>query len=126
VSCTGRSRSVVVDLDSEVGRREFAALAAIADVVLDGRPRTYLADRALGYAELERLNPRLVYGRITPFGDVGPWADLTGSDLVHLALGGMMMTSGYDPGSPMMRQRIGPRVARSDMAREGRGSTSRG
>src|SRR5262249_39223878 len=32
-----------------------------------------------------------------PFGDVGPWKDYKGSDLVHLALGGPMMNCGYDP-----------------------------
>ena len=34
---------------------------------------------------------------MTPFGDDGPWADFKGSDLVHLALGGVMMNCGYDP-----------------------------
>ena len=34
---------------------------------------------------------------MTPFGDDGPWADFKGSDLIHLALGGVMMNCGYDP-----------------------------
>ena len=34
---------------------------------------------------------------MTPFGDDGPWKDLKGSDLIHLALGGPMMNCGYDP-----------------------------
>ena len=34
---------------------------------------------------------------MTPFGDDGPWRDFKGSDLVHLALGGVMMNCGYDP-----------------------------
>src|SRR5215472_15075886 len=41
--------------------------------------------------------PRLVLARMTPFGDVGPWAGFKGSDLVHLALGGVAMNCGYDP-----------------------------
>ena len=34
---------------------------------------------------------------MTPFGDDGPWKDFHGSDLIHLALGGIMMNCGYDP-----------------------------
>ena len=41
--------------------------------------------------------PKLVTARMTPFGDDGPWADFKGSDLIHLALGGVMMNCGYDP-----------------------------
>ena len=34
---------------------------------------------------------------MTPFGDDGPWKDFKSSDLIHLALGGIMMNCGYDP-----------------------------
>ncbi|HEX3678106.1 MAG TPA: CoA transferase [Galbitalea sp.] len=89
-------RGIVLDLDDDSGRRDFVNLAASADVVLDSRPRSYLADRGLGYEQLASGNPRLVYARISPFGDSGPWSDLQASDLIHLALGGMMMNCGYD------------------------------
>ena len=39
----------------------------------------------------------MIHARVTPFGDEGPWSDYKGSDLVHLALGGVMMNCGYDP-----------------------------
>jgi crotonobetainyl-CoA:carnitine CoA-transferase CaiB-like acyl-CoA transferase len=90
-------RSVRLDLDDEQARRSFASLAAVADVVVDARPGSYLADRGVGYEALRVRNPSLVYLRITPFGEEGPWAGFHGSDLVHLALGGMMSNSGYDP-----------------------------
>ncbi|PRZ42817.1 crotonobetainyl-CoA:carnitine CoA-transferase CaiB-like acyl-CoA transferase [Antricoccus suffuscus] len=90
-------RSVTLDLDSPEGQREFEVLAQHADVLIDSRPGSYLADRGLGYEALSGANPGLIYLRITPFGEDGPWADFQGSDLVHLALGGMAMNSGYDP-----------------------------
>ncbi|MER8589947.1 CoA transferase, partial [Mesorhizobium sp. M1338] len=37
-----------------------------------------------------------IYVRVSAFGDDGPWADFKGSDLIHLALGGVMMNCGYD------------------------------
>ncbi|MBO0730083.1 MAG: CoA transferase, partial [Acidimicrobiaceae bacterium] len=51
----------------------------------------------IGYERLIRDNPGLIYLRISPFGDDGPWAAYASSDLVHLALGGVMMNCGYDP-----------------------------
>jgi crotonobetainyl-CoA:carnitine CoA-transferase CaiB-like acyl-CoA transferase len=90
-------RSVVLDLDQASGRADYARLASTVDVIVDSRPRGYLADRQLGYDDLVSGNPGLVYARISPFGDTGPWADFAGSDLVHLALGGVVMNCGYDP-----------------------------
>lgn len=90
-------RSVVLDLDTVDGQAAFRRLAAEADVVLDARPRGYLDARGIGYDDLARDNPGLIMSRIVPFGDDGPWADFLGSDLVHLALGGVMMNCGYDP-----------------------------
>ena len=47
---------------------------APADVLIDTRRPEYLADRDLGYERLSRENPGLIYLRISPFGDDGPWA----------------------------------------------------
>ncbi len=90
-------RSTVIDLDDSTGQRELARLVSVADVVIDSRPRGDLAARGLGAEQLRAANPRLIHSRISPFGDDGPWADFEGSDLVHLALGGVMMNCGYDP-----------------------------
>lgn len=79
-------RSAVLALDSAEGE----ALLARADILLT-------TDRALDQAALRARHPRLILARLTPFGDDGPWKDFKGSDLVHLALGGIMMNCGYDP-----------------------------
>ena len=90
-------RGIVLDLESEEDRQHFMRLAETADIVLDTRPRNYLNDRGIGYDAMRARNPSLIYARISPFGDDGPWADYEASDLVHLALGGVMMNCGYDP-----------------------------
>ncbi|MFF4054029.1 CaiB/BaiF CoA transferase family protein [Streptomyces chartreusis] len=90
-------RSIVLDLDSESDQERFRRLAAQADVILDSQPRDYLLARGLGYDVLRESQPGLIHARISPFGDIGPWRDYVGSDLVHLALGGVMMNCGYDP-----------------------------
>jgi crotonobetainyl-CoA:carnitine CoA-transferase CaiB-like acyl-CoA transferase len=89
-------RSVVLDLDDAAGQARFADLAGRADVLLDTRHRGYLSERGLAYDRLRGAHPGLIYARISPFGDSGPWADYLASDLVHLALGGVMMNCGYD------------------------------
>ncbi|WP_236794745.1 CaiB/BaiF CoA-transferase family protein [Amycolatopsis sp. GM8] len=90
-------RSITLDLDDAADRDRFAALAATADVLLDSRPLGYLDERGLGFETLRATNAGLIHARISPFGDTGPWAGYAGSDLVHLALGGVMMNCGYDP-----------------------------
>lgn len=91
-------RGVTVDLDSEAGRDELAALVRQADVLIDSTPRSVLDTAGLDRRARAGLNPRLVDLRITPFGDDGPYAEWLGTDLVHLALGGVVMNCGYDPG----------------------------
>jgi crotonobetainyl-CoA:carnitine CoA-transferase CaiB-like acyl-CoA transferase len=90
-------RGVVLDLDTKAGQDALRKLAQGADVLLETRPTGYLNERGLGFEDLKRLNPALIYSRISAFGDDGPWAKYKGSDLVHLALGGMMMNCGYSP-----------------------------
>ncbi|TSD40547.1 CoA transferase [Rhodococcus sp. KBS0724] len=90
-------RSAVIDLNSTEGQQDFARLARAADVIIDSRHRDYLDERNLGIATLRESNAGLIYARISPFGDTGPWRDYESSDLVHLALGGVVMNCGYDP-----------------------------
>jgi crotonobetainyl-CoA:carnitine CoA-transferase CaiB-like acyl-CoA transferase len=90
-------RSVALDLDSPRGQDTFRQLAGTADVVLDSTPRGWATDRGIGLDVLRARNIGLITMRITAFGDTGPWADFEGSDLIHLALGGVMMNCGYDP-----------------------------
>ncbi|MAT06714.1 MAG: CoA transferase [Acidimicrobiaceae bacterium] len=90
-------RSIVLDLDDAADRDRFARLADVADVILDSQPRGWLHERGLSGEALADRNPRLIHARISPFGDSGPWSDHLGSDLVHMALGGITMNCGYDP-----------------------------
>ncbi|MES3000688.1 MAG: CoA transferase [Pseudomonadota bacterium] len=89
--------SVVLDLASDAGRRDTLDLIATADVLLDSSRGRLNDALGLSRAALQDRFPALVVARMTPFGDVGPWKDFKGSDLVHLALGGVMMNCGYDP-----------------------------
>jgi len=95
-------RSVVLDLEDEEGRRLARKLALTADVVLEDFPPGYLAERGLGYEELSREKPSLVYTSITGFGQWGPHARWAYSDIVGQAMGGVMTLAGEPEDPPNM------------------------
>lgn len=90
-------RSIVLDLEQPRDRDRLKTLIATADIVLESTPRGFLDARGLGASALLARHPALIVARMTAFGDEGPWSDFKGSDLIHLALGGVMMNCGYDP-----------------------------
>jgi crotonobetainyl-CoA:carnitine CoA-transferase CaiB-like acyl-CoA transferase len=90
-------RGVIIDDETDEGKRKLAALIASADVLLETRGEAWMQRCGLARAELAGRHPRLVHVRVSAFGDSGPWSQYKGSDLVHLALGGVMMNCGYSP-----------------------------
>lgn len=94
-------RSVVLDLETEAGRRDLCALAAGAHFLIESGPPGELARRGLGYADLAALNPGLVYVSITPFGQFGPKSDWAATDLTVTAAGGPMILTGDEDRPPL-------------------------
>ncbi|MFF0499774.1 CaiB/BaiF CoA transferase family protein [Nocardia aobensis] len=66
-------RSVEIELDTEAGQARFRDLVAEAEVVVEGRRPGYLARLGLGYEDLLRVNPALVFTCLSGFGDTGPY-----------------------------------------------------
>ena len=90
-------KSVTLDLQSKTGQDQLLKLLDGADILLDSSCGALNTALGLSRDALGRKYPKLIIARMTPFGDDGPWAHLHGSDLIHLALGGIMMNCGYDP-----------------------------
>ncbi|MEA3157295.1 MAG: hypothetical protein QOK44_4884, partial [Betaproteobacteria bacterium] len=90
-------RSIMLDLQQQKDRDRFRTLVASADVLLESTPKGELDKLGLSTESLRNEFPTLIHARVSPFGDNGPWANFKASDLVHLALGGVMMNCGYDP-----------------------------
>ena len=90
-------KSVVLDLREPPACEHLLRLLGGADVLLDASCGALNAALGLDRAAFGARFPALVRARMTPFGDDGPWADFKSSDLIHLALGGVMMNCGYDP-----------------------------
>ncbi|WP_454712426.1 CaiB/BaiF CoA transferase family protein [Cupriavidus nantongensis] len=91
VDVTGRGRrSVTLDLKQPDAQRAALELMARADVVIEGfRPGT-MERLGLGPDVALASNPKLVYGRMTGWGQTGPLADRAGHDLNYIALSGVL------------------------------------
>ncbi len=89
-------RGITLNLETADGRELFRRLAAGADVILETFRPGFLASLELGYEALCAQNRGLVLCSLTPFGQTGPWRDYLSSDLLHMAAGGLMASSGYD------------------------------
>lgn len=98
----GRNRrSVAVDLKAPAGRDVVLRLVAQADVLMEGF-RPGVAERlGLGPDACCQRNPRLVYGRMTGFGQQGPLAQAAGHDLNYIALTGALHAIGPAQGEPL-------------------------
>jgi len=94
-------RSVALDLHNPEGVAEARGLALAADVVVENFRPGLMAELGLGYEELTRENPGLVYCSITGFGGTGAGAELPGYDLLVQALGGLMSVTGEPGGEPL-------------------------
>jgi alpha-methylacyl-CoA racemase len=91
----------IVDLDVKTRPEALLGLAAKADVLLDCfRPGT--CERlGIGPDECTRVNPRLIYARITGWGQDGPLASTAGHDINYLAQTGALSAIGYADRPPM-------------------------
>ncbi|WP_213453785.1 CaiB/BaiF CoA transferase family protein [Rhizomonospora bruguierae] len=95
-------RSAALDLKDPRATAAVRALAARADVLIEGF-RPGVAERlGVGPADLHAVNPALVYGRMTGWGQAGPLAHTAGHDLTYLALSGVLHAIGPagDPPPP--------------------------
>ncbi|MFI5839239.1 CaiB/BaiF CoA transferase family protein [Catenuloplanes sp. NPDC051500] len=95
-------RSVLADLKTPAGVDRVLALATRADVLIEGW-RPGVAERlGVGPDEALARNPRLVYGRMTGWGQDGPLATTAGHDIGYLALSGALHPIGRAGGPPQV------------------------
>jgi formyl-CoA transferase/CoA:oxalate CoA-transferase len=85
--------SVALDLKSAEDLRLARAIASKADVVVENFRPGVMGRLGLGYEELSRENPRLVFASISGFGSDGPDRDRPGYDMIIQAISGSMHTS---------------------------------
>jgi alpha-methylacyl-CoA racemase len=94
-------RSIVLDLKHAQGRAAALKLVSTADVLIEGFRPGVMERLGLGPTDCEQVNARLVYGRMTGYGQSGPWAARVGHDINYLALSGALHSIGRSDGGPV-------------------------
>ena len=95
-------RSITMNLKHQKGKQLFRKLIAHCDVLMENfRPGT-MERLGIGYDQLKKENPRLIYAAISGFGRTGRYKDRPGYDIIGQAMGGLLAITGW-PESPPTR-----------------------
>ncbi|MDB5271620.1 MAG: L-carnitine dehydratase/bile acid-inducible protein [Hymenobacter sp.] len=89
-----RKRSFAADLKQPSDLARVRALVAQADVMIHNFRPGVMQRLGLDYDSVAELNPRIVYGAVTGYGEAGPWRDKPGQDLLVQSLSGLAWLSG--------------------------------
>ncbi|MDH7797915.1 MULTISPECIES: CoA transferase [unclassified Beijerinckia] len=101
-------RSLTIDLKSDDGRRIFNRLAENVDVIVENFRPDVKHRLGIDYESIRALNPRIVYGSISGFGQDGPYAGRPGVDQIAQGMSGLMSVTGLPGQGPV---RAGAAVA---------------
>src|SRR5213082_3260628 len=100
-------RSVMLDLKSPRGAQAASALIARADAHIEGFRPGVMERLGIGPEQALKVNPRLVYGRMTGWGQEGPLAPRAGHDVNYIALAGVLHAFGRKGEAPVPPLNLG-------------------
>ena len=101
-------RMMQLDLKSSAGHEAFMRLAARADVVVENMRADVKHRLKIAWDDVHAVNPRLVYGSISGFGQTGPYRARAGVDQIAQGMGGLMSITGLPGQGPV---RVGIPIA---------------
>lgn len=87
-------KSIILDLRKDQAVSAFLKLVKTSDAVIDGYRPGVTARLGVGPIECQKINPKLVYGHMTGWGQTGPWADMAGHDINYLSITGALHALG--------------------------------
>lgn len=100
LSANRGKRSVALDISKPEGQAVLKKLAAESDILIENYKVGGLAKYGLGYEDLKKVNPGLIYCSITGFGQTGPLSQRAGYDFLIQAMGGLMSVTGEQDDKP--------------------------
>src|SRR6266436_4611233 len=101
-------RSMTLNLKSKEGRAALLKMVKKADVVVENFRPDVKRRLGIDYKDLQKVNPRIVYGSISGFGQNGPYENRPGFDQIAQGMGGLMSITGLQGQGPV---RVGIPVA---------------
>ncbi len=94
-------RSMTLNLKSKEGLEIFFKLAERADVIVENYKSDVKHRLGIDYEAVKKVNPRIVYGSISGFGQDGPYAGRPGVDQIAQGMGGLMSITGHPGQGPV-------------------------
>jgi formyl-CoA transferase len=94
-------RSLTLNLKTEEGKAIFMKLAEKADVIVENFRSEVKHRLGIDYESVKKINPRIVYGSISGFGQTGPYAKRPGVDQIAQGMGGLMSITGFPGQGPV-------------------------
>lgn len=108
LSLNRSKKGITINLKSEKEKKMLLKMAEKADVLIENfRPGT-MDKMGLGYEDMKKVNPRLVYVSISGYGHTGPYKEKGALDVVIQGMSGMMSLTGEANGRPT---KVGPSVS---------------
>lgn len=95
-------RAVALDLKAPEGVETVKRLVAGADILIEGFRPGVMERLGLGPDVCRAINPRLIYGRMTGWGQQGPYRQMAGHDINYIALTGALAAIGPQGGDPVV------------------------
>ncbi|MEO8279673.1 MAG: CoA transferase [Ideonella sp.] len=92
---------VTLNLKAEQGRELLREMATRADILVENFAPGVMDRLGLGAADLQRINPRLIYGSSSGYGTNGPYRDYPAMDLVMQAMCGVINSTGFPDQPPV-------------------------
>uniref|UniRef100_A0A8C2T5S0 Succinyl-CoA:glutarate CoA-transferase n=1 Tax=Coturnix japonica TaxID=93934 RepID=A0A8C2T5S0_COTJA len=111
LSVNRNKKSIAINMKSSRGAKLIRELAAVSDVFVENYIPGKLAEIGLGYEDIKKIAPHIVYCSITGYGQTGPMAHRGGYDSIAAAISGLTHITGHEGGEPV---RVG--VAMTDLA----------
>lgn len=91
---TSGKRSIAINIKNEIGQQLVRSLCKKADVLIEPYRPGVMEKMNLGPEILMKDNPRLIYARLTGFGQTGPLAQRAGHDINYIAISGILSMLG--------------------------------
>ncbi len=93
-------KSITLNIRADSGKEVLKRLVADADVLLENFRNGTMEKLGLGFEELSKINPALVYGKLSSYGSTGPQKDYIAYDIAVQAQSGIMDATGDPAGEP--------------------------
>ena len=100
ISVNRQKKSITLDLKKEGGRGVFLRMVKNADVVVENFRGGVMEKLGLGYEQLSKVNPQIIYAACSGFGHTGPHSHKPAYDIIVQGMGGIMSITGHPGEGP--------------------------